>query len=86
MPRRRLGARIPTDFLDELIDELEASQQAVACQAERLAILAELQQVAAAASRRLGRPVTVFDVVDTAQELTERDRLAELVRSLRRID
>jgi len=78
--------KLSGDFLDEIANELEASQQAVACQAERLAILAELQQVAAGASRRLGRPVTVFDVVDTAQDLSERDRLAELVRSLRRID
>ncbi len=79
-PRR---ARLPGDFLEELAYELEASEQQARGQAERLAILSELQHVATAAARRLGRPVTVLDIIESANDQSERDRLTALVNRLR---
>jgi len=76
-------ARLPGDFLDELAYELEASEQQARRQAERLAILSELQRVATAAARRLGRPVTVLDIIESAEDHSERDRLTALVNRLR---
>jgi hypothetical protein len=76
-------ARLPGDFLDELADELEASVQEACRQAERLAILCELLPVATATARRLRRPVTVLDIIESADGQSERDRLAGLVKRLR---
>jgi hypothetical protein len=76
-------ARLPGDFLDELAYELEASEQQARLQAERLAILSELHRVATAAARRLGRPVTVLDIIESADDEPERDRLTALVNRLR---
>jgi hypothetical protein len=76
-------ARLPGDFLDELAGELGASMQEARRQAERLAILCELLPVATATARRLRRPVTVLDIMESADEQSERDRLAELVKRLR---
>jgi len=82
--RRTPGlARLPGDFLDELAGELDASLQEALRQAERLAILAELLPVATAAARRLRRPVTVLDIIESADGQSERDRLAGLVKRLR---
>jgi len=75
--------RLPGDFLDELACELEASVQEACRQAERLAILAELLPVATATARRLRRPVTVLDIIESADGQSERDRLAGLVKRLR---
>ena len=75
--------RLPGDFLDELANELDASRQEASRQAERLAILSELHRVAAATARRLRRPVTVVDILESAGEGPERARLTELVRRLR---
>ena len=75
--------RLPGDFLDELADELDASLQEARRQAERLAILVELLRVATATARRLRRPVTVLDIVESADEGPERERLTELVKRLR---
>ena len=75
--------RLPGDFLDELADELEASLQESRQQAERLAILAELLRVATATARRLRRLVTVLDIVESADEGPQRERLTELVKRLR---
>jgi hypothetical protein len=80
MPR---PARLPGDFLDELAYELEASELQARLQAERLATLSELQRVATAAARRLGRPVTVLDIIESAGGESERDRLTALVNRLR---
>jgi hypothetical protein len=79
----RKVAGLGGDFLDELAGELGASVQEARRQAERLAILAELLPVAAAAARQLRRPVTVLDIIESADEESERDRLAELVKRLR---
>jgi hypothetical protein len=76
-------ARLPGDFLDELADELEASEQQARLQAERLATLSELHRVATATARRLGRPVTVLDIIESAHDGPERDRLTALVNRLR---
>ena len=75
--------RLPGDFLEELADELEASLQEARRQAERLAILSELLRVATTTARRLRRPVTVLDIIESADEQSERERLTELVRRLR---
>jgi len=79
----RRPARLPGDFLDELAYELEASEQQARRQAERLAILSELHRVATATARRLGRPVTVLDIIESADDEPERDRLTVLVNRLR---
>jgi hypothetical protein len=79
----RRPARLPGDFLDELADELEASELQARVQAERLAALSELQRVATAAARRLGRPVTVLDIIESADGEPERERLTVLVNRLR---
>ena len=76
-------ARLPGDFLDELADELHAVQQEACGQAERLAMVAELLEVATATARRLRRPVTVLDIIASAGEEPERERLIELVKRLR---
>jgi len=76
-------ARLPGDFLDELAFELEASLQEARRQAERLAILSELQRVTAATAQRLRRPVTIMDLIDSAHDESERQRLTELVKRLR---
>jgi hypothetical protein len=76
-------SRLPGNFLDELADELDASLQEAIRQAERLAILAELLRAATATARQLRRPVTVWDVIESADEQSERDRLTELVKRLR---
>jgi len=76
-------ARLPGDFLDELAYELEASEQQARLQAERLATLSELHRAATAAARRLGRPVTVLDIIESADNEPERDRLTALVNRLR---
>jgi len=59
------------------------SHEAARLQAERLATLAELHRVAIAAARRLGRPVTVLDIIESADDEPERDRLTALVNRLR---
>jgi hypothetical protein len=76
-------ARLPGDFLDEFAYELEASEQQARRQAERLATLSELHRAATAAARRLGRPVTVPDIIESADNESERDRLTTLVNRLR---
>jgi|SRR5215472_9920074 len=75
--------RLPADFLDELAFELDASLQEARRQAERLAILSELHRVATTTARRLRRPVTILDVIESANDERERDRLTELVKRLR---
>ena len=76
-------ARLPGDFLDELADELDASLQDARRQAERLAIISGLLRVVTATARQLRRPVTVLDIIESVDEQSERDRLAELVKRLR---
>src|SRR5215467_8114203 len=87
VPDARVGtptsARLPGDFLDELAYELEASEQQARSQAERLAVLSELHRVTTATARRLGRPVTVLDIIESADDESERNRLTALVNRLR---
>jgi len=75
--------RIPGDFLDELAAELETSRENLVRQAERLSVLSELQRAANTATGRLGRPATLYDVIEAARDPQERDRLVELARRLR---
>jgi len=42
-----------------------------------------LLRVATATARQLRRPVTVLDIIESVDEQSERDRLAELVKRLR---
>ena len=76
-------ARVPADFLDELAAELETSRENLVRQAERLSVLSELQRAANSATGRLGRPATLYDVIDAAPDPLERARLVELTRRLR---
>ena len=76
-------ARLPGDFLDELAYELEASERQARGQAERLAILSELHRIATATARHLGRPVTVLDIIESAADQSDRDRLTALVNRMR---
>ena len=76
-------ANLPRDFLDELAYELEASEQQARWQAERLAVLSELHRIATATAHRLGRPVTVLDIIESADDESERNRLTALVNRLR---
>ena len=75
--------RVPGDFLDELAAELETSRENLVRQAERLSVLSELQRAANTATGRLGRPATVYDVIEAARDQAERDRLIELAKRLR---
>ena len=75
--------RLSGDFLDELADELDVSLQEALRQAERLAILAELLPVATATARRLRRPVTVWNIIKSADGQSEHDRLTGLIKRLR---
>ena len=73
----------PPIFIEELDCELEEAANDVERGAERLSLLAELQRVAVGVELRLGRPVTLFDVLDDARTEDERLRLEGLVRRLR---
>jgi hypothetical protein len=71
---------LPRDFLDEVETELERARVAVEHDAAHVVALEELRRAAASAALRLGRPVTVFDVVRSARD---RDRVLALARRLR---
>ena len=77
---------VPRNFIEELDCELAANFSELARQAERLALLTELHRVAVAVALRLGRPVTIFDVFDSAATDDHRRRLEHLARLLRRPD
>ena len=83
MPRAPGLARLPGDFLDELAFELDATERDARRQAERLALVSQLHRAASATARRLGRPVTVLDIIESACDERERERLTELVNRLR---
>jgi hypothetical protein len=70
-------------LIEEIDRELGEAVSDLVHLAERLSLLAELQQVAVRVELRLGRPVTVFDVFDAARTDSERRRLERLARCLR---
>jgi hypothetical protein len=73
---------IPRDLLDEIHRELLDSSRTVRRECDRLAELIELNRLAVEVSIRVGRPLSVVDLLEHAEE--ERgERLAALVRSLR---
>jgi hypothetical protein len=71
---------LPRDFLDEVETELARARRTVEHDAAHVAALDELRRAAATTALRLGRPVTVFDVVRSAPD---RDRMLALARRLR---
>ena len=75
---------IPRDIVDEIERELVATRDRVVTDAERLAQLVELQSLAISASLQLGRPATVVDLFDAAENDESTSRVAALVRILRR--
>jgi hypothetical protein len=78
--------KISSDLLEEIGSELESSRCLAVRHVERLSALAELQREAAAATIRLRRPITVFDLVELAANESERRRVAALVSLLRSDD
>jgi hypothetical protein len=74
---------IPRDLLDEIQLELASSCRILSREVDRLKGLFELERLALSSSIRLGRPVTVADVLRQADD-EHRERLVALVRSLRR--
>lgn len=83
---RQAQRELGDDVLDALADELELVGQALTAQVERLAAIVELQRSAAAATARLKRPVSIFDLIDLARDEREREHLAALAGRLRRRD
>ena len=75
--------RVPDDFHDELAGELDATNRALAAEIQRLSILVELQRVVATTTNRLSRPLTVVELIDSARDEAERERVLELVGQLR---
>lgn len=82
-PRRLLSvAHLPRDFLDEVEWELHLARTSLVRSCERIASLEELLFVSLSTQTALGRPITVFDVVRSAND-HERARRVTLVRILR---
>ena len=76
----------PPNFLEELDRELAEASAELVRAVERLSMVAELQRVGVDATLRLGRPASLFDVLETARTEEERLRLEGFVRRLRAQD
>ena len=74
---------MPRDFLDEVRLELEDARRDMSRNNDRIADLEGLLVVVQGVAAELDRPITVFDVIRTAESRQERARRLELVRSLR---
>ena len=72
---------IPRDLLDELERELAASCDALAREAQRLALLVELNRLVLLVSLRLRRRISVVELFEELGD--EGVELAALVRALR---
>jgi hypothetical protein len=73
-----------SDFCDEVARELQASYAELAGDQCRVTALEELERLSLELAAELRRPLTVFDVIGTAHDPSERARRMELVRELRR--
>jgi hypothetical protein len=73
----------PPNFLEELEREFAEASAALVRAVDRFSLLAELQRIGLDATLRLGRPVTLIDVLETTRTEEERLRLEGLVRRLR---
>jgi hypothetical protein len=74
----------PLDFRDEIASELRTTYHELAGDRERIAALEELERLTIDLAARLRRPLTVFDLVQSAPDGRERERRIGLVRELRR--
>lgn len=74
---------LPRDFLDEVEMELTKARRSLTHDRGRIAAIDELYRVAFALSDQLGRPLTVFDLIRSADTERERERRLALVRQLR---
>lgn len=74
---------LPRDFLDEIEMELAAARRSFTPDCARTATLEELHRLARAVTHELGRPITVFDFIRSADARTERERRLTLVRQMR---
>ena len=74
---------LPRDFLDEIETELRTSRRALAQNRDRIAALEELRILALDLANRLDRSITVFDVIRSTRDRSEREQRASLVRQLR---
>jgi hypothetical protein len=77
---------LPHDFLDELESELRSARAAFAHDHLLVATLEELCALARPIAQELLRPVTVFDVIEAADDADERERRTNLVRLVRSPD
>ena len=78
--------RMPTDFVAEVELELAEARRRLRRESARWSALEELCERATEVAARLRRPVTVVDVLASAEDEHERRRVAELVRELRSRD
>ena len=83
-PHANSGGTSPHDFLDEVTRELREIYSALAEDRARIAALEDLERLCVALAADLRRPLTVFDVIRSAGDRSERDRRLGLVRELRR--
>jgi hypothetical protein len=74
---------LPRNLLDEIEGALGETSTEVDRGRERLLALDELHTIGRRLSFQLGRPVTVFDVIDCAADNHERARRQALLRLLR---
>jgi hypothetical protein len=74
---------LPRDFLDEVETELREAQRGLTRDHTRMAALEELHRLTLALTHDLGRALTVFDVIRSADTRGERERRLALVRQLR---
>jgi len=75
---------LPRDFLEEVEGALRETAAQISGDHRRLAALEELAAVCRQLGRDLGRPVSVFDVVQGATNDAERRRRHTLISTLRR--
>ncbi len=73
----------PRDFLEEVEQELRNAQRRLGRDHEHVAQLESLYRVTHAVASRLGRQITVFDVIRSADQRIERERRERLIRALR---
>lgn len=74
---------LPRNFLDEVETALLETQTAIDNGKARLTELEELHHLARRLSYQLDRPVTVFDIIQTAHDQTDKAHRQTLIRTLR---
>ena len=78
--------QLPRDLIDEIERELDSCSRQLTVDSRRARALLELHAEAGVAAARLGRPLTVFNYLDSAGDLHHRARRAAQLRQLRKPD